>query len=456
MFGKKNLTNNSLIGLAGLASGLFISGCHSQDPDDLPNIVLILADDMGYECLGCNGSIEYKTPNIDRLAATGIRFENCYSQPLSTPSRVKLMTGKYNFRNYEDFGYLNPDEKTFGNLLKGAGYETCIAGKWQLNGLNRNNPGNQDVTRPNQFGFDEYCLWQLHHTRAQGERYANPLLTRNGEDLPMDRDAYGPQSVVNYLTDFIERKADKPFFIYHPMMLPHDPFVPTPDSPEWAEPSRRYENDTAYFADMIAYIDKIVGQIQMKLKEKDLWDNTLLILTADNGTNTSVITNTLKGKVRGGKGSSINTGNHVPMIISWPEKIKKGRVFNGIVDFTDILPTLADAASLDPSSCFTDGKSFIDVLSGRNKRRDKDEIFIHYSPRWGGFKHNRWVMDGEYKLYQDGIFYNTLNDPGEKTPLLKLSDKEMKIRKKFQDILTEKETGFPFSWNDSKFSPPDK
>ena len=98
----------------------------------------------------------------------------------------------------------------------------------------------------------------------------------------------------------------------------------------------------------------------------------------------------------------------------------------------------------------------MDILSGRNKKRDKDEIFIHYSPRWGGFKHNRWVMDGKHKLYQDGNFFNTLKDPGEKTPLVEFTGKEMKIREKFQDMLTEKENEFPFSWNDNKFSPPDK
>jgi arylsulfatase A len=139
---------------------------------------------MGYECIGANGCIEYKTPNLDRLANNGIRFEHCYSPPLCTPSRVKIMTGKFNFRNYEDFGYLNPNEKTFGNILKEAGYATCIAGKWQLNGLDKDNPGNQDVDRPYQFGFDEFCLWQLHQVKSEGERYANPLLTQNGKDLP--------------------------------------------------------------------------------------------------------------------------------------------------------------------------------------------------------------------------------------------------------------------------------
>lgn len=444
-------TTNFLIVII-LLYGFFGSGCNqSEEMSQLPNIVLIMADDMGYECVGANGNTEYETPNLDRLAASGIRFENCYSQPLCTPSRVKIMTGKYNFRNYEDFGYLNPAEKTFGNLLKEVGYETCIAGKWQLNGLNRNNPGNQDVTRPNHFGFDEYCLWQLNRTRAEGERYANPLLTQNGSDLPRNPEEYGPQVVADYLTDFIERKAGKPFFIYYPMLLPHDPFVPTPDSPEWADPERRYEHDTIYFAAMIAYIDKIINQLETKLQEKGVWENTLFIFTADNGTHPSVFSKTKFGNIKGAKGQSINTGNHVPMIVSWPEKIKEGRVFQGIIDFSDILPTLADVAGIEPSSYFTDGKSFFNVLSGENNRNEKEEIFIHYSPRWGRFMHNRWVMNEDYKLYHDGRFYNTSADPLEENPVLNLSDSEEKIKGKFEALIQKKENEIPFEMNDSEF-----
>ncbi len=420
----------------------------------LPNIVLIMADDMGYECLSANGNKEYRTPNIDRLASSGLRFENCYSQPLCTPSRVKIMTGKNNSRNYVNFEYLRPDEKTFGNLLKEAGYITCIAGKWQLNGLHHNYPGNQDVTRPYHFGFSEYCLWQLHHKRSEGERYANPLLTQNGKDLLRNPDAYGPQIISDYLSDFIERKAGQPFFIYYPMVLPHDPFVPTPDSPEWTDSSRRYESDTIYFAGMIAYVDKIIGQLESKLREVNVWENTLFIFTADNGTHPSVVSSTIKGNIRGAKGQSINTGNHVPMIILWPEKIKEGRVFKGVVDFSDILPTLADVAGIPPSEYFTDGKSFIDVINGENSRAEKVEIFIHYSPRWGRFQHNRWVMNEEYKLYRDGKFYNTLIDPLEKNPLSRYSKKEEKINKHFNLIIQEREKEIPYEQNDTVFAVP--
>ncbi len=420
-----------------------------KQEEKMPNIVLVMADDMGYECLGCNGSTEYITPNLDRLAANGIRFEHCYAQPLCTPSRVKIMTGQFNFRNYEDFGYLNPNQVTFANLLKDAGYSTCIAGKWQLNGLNRNNEGNQDVNRPFQFGFDEYCLWQLNRYKHEGERFANPLITQNGSDLQRNNNWYGPQIFADFICDFIERKSEQAFFIYYPMVLTHDPFVPTPDSPEWSDASRRYEKDTAYFADMMNYTDKIIGQLETKLKEKGVWENTLFIFTADNGTHVSIVSSTNYGNIRGAKGAWINTGNHVPLIISWPKKIKKNFVSNALVSFADFLPTFCELANISESLYQTDGKSLLPVIEENCKIQE--EVFIHYAPRWGKWKSNRWVSNGNYKLYQNGMFYHTKNDSIEKMPLKSLSPEEEKIRVRFQNIIDEKEKEIPFHLNDTIF-----
>ncbi|MEN8117467.1 MAG: sulfatase-like hydrolase/transferase [Bacteroidota bacterium] len=429
----------------------FIS-CKEQISNKQPNIVLIMADDMGYECLGCNGSTEYQTPNLDRLAAEGIRFEHCYSQPLCTPSRVKIMTGQHNYRNYEDFGYLNPNQKTFGNFLKDAGYATCIAGKWQLNGLNRNNPGNQDVTRPNHFGFDEYCLWQLNRTRAEGERFADALITQNGKDLPRDPDIYGPRVFADYVLDFIDRKAGEPFFVYYPMVLVHDPFVPTPDSPEWADPDRRYENDTAYFNDMMAYTDKLAGEIESKLKEKGVWENTLFVFTADNGTHRTIMSSTINGIIKGAKGENINAGNHVPFILSWPSKMKGKREVGSVISFADVLPTFCDAAGISQKEYKTDGRSLMPLITS-DSENIQDEVLIHYAPRWGnwGKYHNRWVMDGIYKLYQDGRFYNTEKDALEKNLLTEPTDTELEIKKKFQQIIDKKEKDIPFALNDTVF-----
>ena len=127
--------------------GLFIFPFSLKGQENRPNIILIMADDLGYECLSCDGSQTYQTPNLDTLALSGMRFEQCYAQPLCTPSRVQIMTGRYNFRNYKMFGFFDIEEVTFANLLKEAGYATCIAGKWQLsNGLEG----------PHLAGFDDY------------------------------------------------------------------------------------------------------------------------------------------------------------------------------------------------------------------------------------------------------------------------------------------------------------
>ncbi|MEK6250201.1 MAG: sulfatase-like hydrolase/transferase, partial [Planctomycetales bacterium] len=148
-----------------------------------PNVILIMADDVSWEAIGCYGAEDYKTPHIDALAANGIRFDHCYSTPICTTSRVQIMTGKYNFRNYKYFGYLDPEEQTFGHLMQQAGYKTAIAGKWQLNGLYNSLPGHDDAIRPQKTGFDESLLWQVTTGTGGGkggERFWSPPLEHNG------------------------------------------------------------------------------------------------------------------------------------------------------------------------------------------------------------------------------------------------------------------------------------
>ncbi|MCK4751099.1 MAG: sulfatase-like hydrolase/transferase [Bacteroidales bacterium] len=172
---------------AGLIS--LIISCSTE-----PNVILIMADDMGAECLSTYGGVSYQTPNLDRMAEEGLVVSHCISQPLCTPSRVKLMTGLSNSRNYEYFGYLDTAWLNMGTLMKEAGYKTCITGKWQLNGLSYPDQVKDwdDPSRPSQMGFDQYCLWQLTHRRSEGERYADPLIEQNGRILETGPDDYGP------------------------------------------------------------------------------------------------------------------------------------------------------------------------------------------------------------------------------------------------------------------------
>jgi arylsulfatase A-like enzyme len=200
---------------------------------------------------------------------------------------------------------------------------------------------------------------------------------------------------------------------------------------------------------MMAYTDKIIGELESKLKEKGIWENTLFIFTGDNGTNTSIVSSTNYAKVKGGKGSSKNTGNHVPLIISWPKQMLGERVSESLISFADVLPTLCDVTKIPSSEYVTDGKSLLPVITGNNKIQD--EVFIHYSPRWGNFKSNRWVMNEEYKLYRDGSFFNTTTDTLENQPLITLSEAEQNLKEKFQIILDERENEFPFYLNDTAF-----
>jgi len=382
-----------------------------------PNVVLIMADDMGYECLSCYGSDSYKTPNLDRLAAEGVRFANCHSQPLCTPSRVKIMTGKYNFRNYEEFGYLNPFERTFGHLLQQAGYRTCIAGKWQLNGLTYDLPGNQDATRPRKAGFHESCLWQLTKLRKVGERYADALIETDRQPASRRTDAYGPQVFTDFVCDFMERNQARPFFVYYPMVLTHDPFVPTPDSPEWQQD--RHRRDNKFFAEMVAYTDKIVGQLDAKLAELGLRENTLLLFTGDNGTHRRIVSAMQDGRLlQGGKGKTTDAGTHVPLIASWPGTTPRGTVSTDLIDFTDFYATLAELADVPRQLEGTDGRSFLPQIRGE-AGNPRDHLFCHYDPRWGSgrLKPARFARDHVYKLYHDGRLYNVQDDPLETNPL---------------------------------------
>ncbi|MDW3652266.1 MAG: sulfatase-like hydrolase/transferase [Bacteroidia bacterium] len=425
-----------LLFLLSLAFPFFMLG--QKSGDSRPNVILIMADDMGYECLSANGSTEYETPILDGLAKEGIRFTKAISQPLCTPSRVKIMTGKYNYRNYEAFTWLNSNQRTFGNVMKEAGYATCIVGKWQLNGLVYEKEGYQDNQRPHAFGFDEYCLWQLTQLRKEGERFADPLLEQNGELLARDEDAYGPDIVSQFAMDFIDRNKDRPFFVYYPMLLVHDPFVPTPDSDNWAEKESRYKQDTTYFADMMKYTDKIVGRIIDQLKSSGVYENTLLIFTADNGTHPRIYSATQGGQIRGAKGNTIDHGTHVPLIMSWPEKVKKASVYKDLIEFSDFYATLADIVGKREAS---DGKSFLPLLLGE-KQIAREEAFVHYDPMWGKnvnkFR-NQFARSRRYKLYQDGKFFDLDKDVMEVNPLSEsdLSKKQKKIRKRLEDKIAQ-------------------
>ncbi len=372
-----------------------------------PNIVLILIDDFGYECVTADGGQSYKTPVMDKLAATGVRFENCHVQPLCTPTRVELMTGMSNRQNYTHFGHMDPSQKTFGNLLKGAGYATCMTGKWQLaNGL----------TGPANFGFDEYCLWQL--DRRPG-RYKNPGLEINGKHLDYTHNEYGPDIVSDYALDFITRKKAEPFFLYYTMMLTHAPYDATPDSPDYlsAGGGVTKKDRVGHFPDMVAYTDKLIGKVIDKLDELHLRDNTLVLILGDNGTGKGTPSQFQGHLVHGGKGSTTTWGTHVPAIGNWPGHFASAKVCPDLIDATDFLPTICQATGTPiPADLKLDGRSFLPQLRGE-KGEPRDWLYAWYNREGGPTASAEFAHDAHFKLYTDGRFFNVEKDDHEKSPL---------------------------------------
>ena len=413
-----------------------------------PNIVLIMADDMGYEALSANGSESYKSPNLDKLAAQGIRFTNCFANPICTPSRVKIMTGLYNVRNYVKFGLLDRGQTTFAHQLKSAGYTTFIAGKWQLG---------MQADSPQHFGFDQSYLWQ--HTRSGrskengkniDRRFVNPLLEINGKEKDYVNGEYGPQVCTDFICDFIDENREKPFLVYYPMILTHCPFDPTPDSTDW-DPKRlgstTYKGDRndpqRHFRDMVSYADKVVGQIVAQLEKSGVRENTLLIFTGDNGTDKPIVTSWNGTKVVGRKGSMTDAGTRVPLIASWPAGIKQpGRVVDDLVEFSDLMPTLCEVTGANlPSDYPGDGSSIVPVLQDNASVRKKDWIYIWYSRSGHSDLGQVMVLNKQYSLLAEAdgsdASLTRYKGPfnGEKLKDSILSEPEQAVKQQFETTL---------------------
>jgi arylsulfatase A len=372
-----------------------------------PNIILIMADDFGFECVGANGCESYKTPNLDKLAAGGMRFENCFVQPVCTPTRVQLMTGMYNVRNYIQFGLLDRDATTFAHPLKEADYATAVVGKWQLG---------REKDSPRRFGFDESFLWQ--HTRRP-PRYANPGLELNGDEQDFTNGEYGPKLINDFAIDFVTRHKDQPFFLYYPMMLTHGPYPPTPDSPDWNPEARRDKDGDApkHFADMVAYMDKMVGRLVAELDELGIRDNTLILFTGDNGTGRGITTQFNGQPYRGGKGGTNARGMHVPLIVNWPGRVPVGRVNDDLIDSTDFFPTLCDAGGVEvPKSLTIDGHSFWPQLQGA-AGTPREWLYTWYASDGGPSAKFEFARSKNLKLYRDGRVFDLRNDPFEENAL---------------------------------------
>ncbi|WP_417390414.1 sulfatase-like hydrolase/transferase [Gimesia sp.] len=384
-----------------------------------PNIVLIMADDVGSDAIGCYGGRSYPTPHIDALAKGGMKFNHAYAMPVCHPTRVCLMTGRYPFRfgkagsKWGDYPR-DAEGISIGNRMQQAGYATAVAGKWQLCMMKN------DKQHPSRVGFDEWCLFGWH----EGGRYHRPLIYQNGALRDDASSLYGPEVYTDFLIDFMKRshKAGKPFFAYYPMALCHDVTDDLKDEHVAYYKHGRWMT----FGEMMASMDDMVGKVVASLNEMGVRDNTLIIFTTDNGTpGASYLTVNENGKmvrpkivsvqndkiVPGGKGKLDDTGTRVPLIANWPGHIKADTEVDDMVDMSDYLPTVAEIAGLKQPDVPRDGISFAPVLFGKPEQRQTREwIYIE-------LRNKSCVRSPEWKLYRDGRFFNVAQDPGEKSPL---------------------------------------
>lgn len=413
---------------------LFLS-CLSLRPSlGGPNIVLIMADDVGCEPIGAYGGQRWKTPNIDALAQGGMRFDYCFSMPVCHPTRVCLLTGKYPFRLQSRWGTFPKAEEqhTLASVLQRAGYRTAVAGKWQLC-LMKN-----DLQQPARMGFDQWSVFGWH----EGARFHEPMIYENGSLRSDTKGKYGPELYVDFLGDFMERssQAGKPFFAYYSMALAHDVTDDIPDQVPYAHGKDRWMN----YGEMIESMDEMVGRLISKLDRLGLREDTVIFFTGDNGTAARSKLRHLEGRkyeyedvysvragqrVPGGKGTLLDIGTNVPLIANWPGKIAPGSQGHELVDFSDWLPTLAEIGEATPSQTI-DGISFASTLFQSSPRVARHFAFAESRSQ------RAWVRTRQFKLYTDGTYFDVMSDAMEKQPLKDVAGRAAEERELLEDALS--------------------
>ncbi|GIW82834.1 MAG: arylsulfatase [Gemmatales bacterium] len=468
----------------------------AEDRSRPPNIVFILADDLGYAELGCYGQKKIRTPNLDRLASQGMRFTQAYSgNAVCAPSRCVLMTGKHpghawvrTNRSAKPEGQepIPPEEITIAEILRDHGYKTGAFGKWGLGPpASMGDPLNQ--------GFDRFFGYNCQghaHSYYPSYLWSNDKRIKLNNDPPVPGHAslpkgadpndpksyerfkgkdYAPDRINKQVLDFIRTHKEEPFFLYYPSIIPHVALhVPDEDlkpylALKWHDPPFTRAKGYGYtphftpraaYAAMISRLDRYVGNVLKLLDELQLADNTVVFFSSDNGTTT------LKqevdyeffesvGPLRGLKGSLYEGGIRVPLIVRWPGKVKPGTVSDRIVGFEDILPTLAEIAGASkrvPRNI--DGISFVPTLLG--KKQPPREFLYREFPSYGG---QQSIRVGKWKAIRRNLLknpnapielYNLEEDVGESK---NVADKHPQIVARLSELMRREHTPskvFPF------------
>jgi arylsulfatase A len=397
-----------------------------------PNIVLILADDLGYGHLGCYGQKHVHTPNLDALAIGGMRFTQAYAGCAQcAPSRSVLMTGLHTghtpVRGNTGGVPLRAEDITFAKILKGSGYATGLFGKWGL--------GDAETTgTPNRHGFDEFFGY-LHQRHAQF--YYTDYLWHNADRYPLEgnmgtkREQYSQDIILDKGLEFIRTQKDAPFFCFFSLSLPHHEWTVPQDSladysgkfeehPQkfrWREGYALPAEPKATMAGMISHLDKAVGRVVAELEASGLRENTLILFTSDNGPDSYSMTEVDffngNGGLRGYKYDLYEGGIRVPAIANWPKHIKAGKTSEHVWYFADVLPTFAEIAGAHVPENI-DGLSFTSELLGKRKSKQ----YIHPILYWETEAGSRAIRMGQWKCVKPEIasafeLYNLDVDPSE-------------------------------------------
>jgi len=427
---------------------------------DKPNILVILADDLGYGDLSSYGATDLKTPNIDKLIAAGMRFENFYANcPVCSPTRASLLSGRYPdmvgvpgvIRTHvtDNWGYLAPHAVLLPKLLKPAGYHTAIVGKWHL--------GLASPNTPNERGFDHFhgFLCDMMDDYYKHRRHDINYMRLNGEEI--DPQGHATDLFTQWAVDYIRQRAGKkqqrgqdaretqgrdalatkPFFLYLAYNAPHTPIQPPED---WLQRVKARQpgisEKRAKLVALIEHLDDGIGKVIACLKECSVSGNTLVIFTSDNGGQLGVGAN--NGPLRAGKQDMYEGGIRVPMCAVWPGRITPGSRSDRVALTMDLYPTICEAAGAKVAHEI-DGRSILPTLFGKSQPAEDRVLF--WMRREGGAYNGRAYYAaryGDFKLVQNGPFepmqlYDLKDDPKEQNPL----DKKHKMYQKLFTALRD-------------------
>mgnify|MGYP000297443078 CR=1 FL=1 len=381
-----------------------------------PNIIYILADDLGIDGVSCYGADLFKTPVIDKLASTGIRYTNGYTAPLCGPSRALILTGRYAFRtgavNQDMTGQMKPSVETMmPSILKQAGYTSSMVGKW-----------GQLPLGPAEFGFDDYLRFFGSGVYVSKEEKKQKYVLNGQESVLKDKE-YMPDLMHTHIENFLSKHTKDPFYLYYSLVHVHGEIMATPDTKPGTTDYQGLYNDN------INYMDKLVGKLIKTLDSLKIRDNTLIVFFGDNGTAGQAATiGTVNGKkLIGKKGTMQEGGSLVPLIANWPGVTPKGVVSKNLIDASDFIPTFAEIAGAPlPANIKLDGTSFAKQLKG-SKEPTRTWIFTELGNDW-------YVREANWKLNRAGELFDMSNAPFQEK-LTAIDEKTKPIKDRLQGIL---------------------